>query len=60
MEIEQRKSADLFTAISPKEIDQAVGGGNVRPDGMRASAPIMGEIASPTRRKRSRRMALPL
>jgi hypothetical protein len=60
MKVQQRKSADFFTAISPEEIDQAVSGGDIGPDGMRASTAIMSEIAPPTRRKDTRRMALPL
>jgi hypothetical protein len=37
-----------------------VGGGNICSHGVSASAPIMGQITSPARRKRSNRMPLPV
>jgi hypothetical protein len=36
-----------------------VGRGDIGPHGMGASAPVVGQIASPTRRKRASRMPLP-
>ena len=60
MKVEKRESPDFLTAVAPKEIDQAVGGGDIGPHRMRASAPVVGQIAAPTRRKRASRMPLPV
>jgi hypothetical protein len=60
VKIEQCKAADLFAAMPPQEINEPVGGRHISPHRMRAPAPIMGKIASPTRRKRSSRMPFPL
>lgn len=50
MKVQQRKAADFLAAISPEEFDEAMSGGDIGPDGMGAPAPIMRQIASPTRR----------
>jgi len=60
MQVEQCKSADFFAAIAAQEIDQAMSRGDISPYGMWAAAAIMGEMASPARCKRPRRMPFPL
>ena len=60
MQVKQCEAADFLASISSKEIDQPVGGGDIGPNGMRAPAPVVRQIASPTRRKRASRMPLPV
>ena len=59
VEIEQGEPADLLAAMAAEKFDQAMGGGDIGPDGVRAAAAVMGEMAAPARRKRPRRMLLP-
>jgi hypothetical protein len=50
MKIEKCKAADFFTAVSPEEIDEAMCRGDIGPNCMGAPTPVVGQIASPTRR----------
>jgi len=60
MNVEQAEPADLLAAMPTKEFDQAMGGGDVSPDGVRAAAPVIGKVIGPTRRDCARRMPIPL
>jgi hypothetical protein len=60
MQVKQCKAANFFAAVLPKEIDQSVGGGDIGSHCMRTPAPVMGQIVSPARRKRSSGMTFPV
>ena len=45
--------------VTAEEFDQAVGGGDIGPNGVRAAAAVMGKMAPPTSGKRARRMPFP-
>ena len=57
MDVEQAEPADLLAAMPAEEFDQAMGGGDIGPDGVRASATIVGEIGGPARRERAGRVS---
>jgi len=58
MQVEKCEPPDFLAAVSPKEIDEPVSRRDICTYGMSASAPIVSQIASPTRRKRASRMPL--
>ena len=59
MEVQQRETANFLAMMAAKEVNQAMGRGDICPNRVRASSAVVGQIASPARRKRPRRMALP-
>ena len=59
MEIQQRETADFFAMMATQEVNQTMGGCNICPNGVRAAPAIVGQMASPARRKCPRRMTLP-
>jgi len=59
MQVKQCEAADFLAPILAKEINQPMCGCDIGSYRMYASAPVVGQIASPTRRKRASRMALP-
>ena len=58
MEVQQSKSADFLAMMAAEKLDKSVSGGNVSTNRVRAAAAVMRQIAAPTRRERSRGMAL--
>jgi len=49
MEVEQPEPANLLSPVTAKELDQAMGGGDIGTHGVRRPAAIMGKMASPSR-----------
>jgi len=60
VKIEQAETPDLLAAVPTEELDQSMSGSEVSPDGMRAPASVVGEIAAPTHRERARWMPFPV
>jgi hypothetical protein len=56
MKIQQRKAANFFAPVAPKELDQSMGCGDIGSNRMGAPTPIICKIVPPARGKRSRRM----
>lgn len=60
MKVQQAEPPDFLTAMASEEFDQTMGGGDIGPNGVGASAPIVGKMGRPACRKRPRRMSFPL
>ena len=56
MEVEQGEPADLLAMVAAEEFDQPVGGGDIGPNRVRATASIMSEMARPACRERAGRV----
>ena len=60
MKVQQAEPPDFLPAMAAEEFDQTMGGGDIGPNGVRTSAPIVGKMGRPACSKRPRRMSFPL